>query len=225
MTAVLLKQRGDQISHYRLQRLLGAGCEGDVYLAVDMRSAALRTVKVLRGRNMMADAQHTAAHYRRLASIPTVKRFREWGVLTGQLGVGVRPWLAFDYIRGETLAKRIEERRIRNLLGILIAVCDALRPVHQRGYAIGDFDLDRNLLVERGTGLIRFCDLDAGGPREPLPTVAADGDELEGLARRLWRARGQKPDRAVLAVINDSRDAIEAGRRLRRLRPPTERPP
>ena len=96
--SALRPKRGDVIAHYRALKLLGAGMEGNVYLVTDLRDGALRTLKILRGRDMVAEAKHTATYYRNLASIRSIKRFREWGVLTGQPAVGLRPWLAFDYI-------------------------------------------------------------------------------------------------------------------------------
>jgi hypothetical protein len=191
--------------------------EGNVYLVIDSRNGALRTVKILRGRNMVVEAEHTVAHYRKLASVSAIKRFRDWGVLDGQAGVGNRPWLAFDYIVGETLAKRIEGRRIGDPMHVLVAVCAALAPIHRRGFAIGDFDRERNLLVERTTGLIRFCDLDAGGPAEAPPEPEDDLQELLRLAGRMWRLAGLRLDRDVYAAISASTNALQAGYRLRRL--------
>lgn len=203
MGGLYLHQRGDLIAHYRVQRLLGAGMEGNVYLVKDVLDGALRTVKVLRGRNMVAEAEHTAAHYRRLATVASLKRFREWGVLTGQRGVGARPWLAFDYLAGETLAKRIKERRIGDPLRVLIAVCAALAPIHRRGFAVGDFDRGRNILLERETSLMKFCDLDAGTPEEPPPGRNDDVQELLSLARLLYGGR-------ISAVPSNVRVAVTA---------------
>lgn len=225
MTAVFLKEPGDHIGHYRVRRFLGAGCEGQVYLAVDLRDGALRTVKLFSGRDMVRDARHTAAHYRKLASVVTLKRFLEWGVLPQQRGVGDRPWLAFDYIRGETLASRIAERRIGDPLRVLIKVCDALSPLHRRGVAIGDFDRERNLLVQRGTGLVLFCDLDAGSLEARSPGLEEDREELLRLARKLWRELGQRSPMAVLDAIANTEDAVQAGKRLRKLFEPRARPP
>ena len=217
MSALYLRQPGDLIAHYRVRRWLGAGAEGAVYLVTDLTDGALRTLKVLRGRNMAAEAQHTARHFCQLASCESVKRFVEWGVVTGQRGVGARPWLAFAYVRGETLANRIANSRIADPLGVLIAVCDALAPIHRRGFAIGDFDRERNILVERGTGLIRFCDLDAGGPDEPPPKYEDDAQELLRLARRLWRTAGLSVTKDVVTTIASSSSGMQIGRRLRTL--------
>jgi len=225
MNSLYERQPGDLIAHYRIQRWLGAGAEGSVYLVRDLRDGTLRTIKVLRGRNRLAEAEHTVAHYRKLASAPSLKRFREWGVLEGQCGVGDRPWMSFDYIRGETLAKQIDERRAREPLRVLIAVCEALVPIHRRGLAIGDFDRERNLLVEKATGRIKFCDLDAGGPDESPPREADDVQELLRLARRMWRMDGVKAREDVLAVLDSSANAIQAGQCLRRMRTPIARPP
>ena len=163
---------------------------------------------------MVAGARHTARHFRRLASCPSVKAFREWGILLDQPSVSERPWLSFDYIEGTRLADHILSGRVKHPLRILLAVCDALAPIHRLGFAIGDFDCDRNLLLERGSGLIKFCDLDAGGPTEPPPGLDDDMHELIRLSRRMW-SRSDPMAKAVVAALESSQNAIQAGRALR----------
>ena len=216
MSVLYSRQPGDLIAHYRVRRWLGAGAEGSVYLVTDLRDGALRTLKVLRGRNMAVEARHTARYFRRLASCESVKRFVEWGVLTGQRGVGARPWLAFDYIRGRTLADCIEGGRVKSPLVVLRAVCEALAPIHRLGLAVGDFDRERNLLIERGTGLIRFCDLDAGTPLAPAPTRADDLAELLRLARRLRRCGGRAISPPLLDRLSRARSVTDAHGTLQR---------
>jgi hypothetical protein len=216
MNSLYDRQPGDLIAHYRVQRWLGAGAEGSVYLCRDVHDGALRTVKVLRGRNMLDEAQHTVAAYRRLGSVTSVKRLVDWGVLKGQRGVGERPWLAFHFIRGEVLSDRIEEGRIRKPLAVLRAVCDALAPVHRRGMAIGDFDNERNILtVDRGTKLVRFCDLDAGTPGYAPPTQDDDIEELLRLARRLDRCFARSIGVRRIRQLAEARSLSEAQAVLR----------
>jgi hypothetical protein len=174
---------------------------------------------------MAVEAEHTASHYRRLASVPTLKPFREWGVLSGQRGVGNRPWLSFEYVVGETLAKRIEEGRVGDPLRVLMAVREALAPIHRLGFGIGDFDRERNILIERGTGLIRFCDLDAGGPDEPPPTPDDDIQELLRLARRLYRAKGILLTDDVVTSITSQSTGQRFGQHPRRASKTTAPPP
>jgi hypothetical protein len=214
MNSNYLRDPGDLIAQYRIQRWLGAGAEGTVYVARDVRNGTLRTIKVLRGRNMVAEARHTVAVYRRLAAVDSVKRFIEWGVLSGQRGVGERPWLAFSFIRGRSLADCIQAGRIKNPLTVLRAVCDALAPIHRLGLAVGDFDEGRNLLRENVTRKIRFCDLDAGTPGFAAPTSEDDLEELVRLARRLNRSCDRGLSGRVLSQLASVSSVIEAQRVL-----------
>ena len=186
MAGEYLRSPGDIVGPFRIGRQIGAGMEGTVYLVSDIRNGSLGTLKLLRGRNMIEQAEHTARYYRRLHGIGSIKRFREWGVVSGERGVGERPWLAFDYIPGESLAQKIAARRIGDALNVLIKICDALLPVHRGGFAIGDFDHGRNVIVERGTGLIKFCDLDAGTPDQAPPSAAEDLSELLACAASMF---------------------------------------
>jgi serine/threonine protein kinase len=180
----LRQPAGAVIASYKVGRFLGEGLEGPVYLATDMRTGELRTLKLLRGRQMQPEAEHIAKFYRRLAGVTSVKQLRECGVLRGQRGVGVRPWLAFDYVRGRTLAEVCARGRGCRPLEVIGRVLEALHPVHARGMAIGDFDHGRNLLVEEGTRRIVFCDLDAGERGMPAWKPKTDLEELALLVRR-----------------------------------------
>lgn len=210
MNSNYLREPGDLIAHYRIQRWLAAGAEGSVYVARDVRDGTLRTIKVLRGRNMVAEARHTVGVYRRLVSVDSVKRFIEWGVLSGQRGVGERPWLAFGFVRGRSLADCIEGGQIKNPLSVLLGVCHALAPIHRLGLAVGDFDAGRNLLIENVTRKIRFCDLDAGTPGFAPPTRDDDLEELLRLARRLNRSCDRAISGRVLSQLSAVRYVIEA---------------
>lgn len=147
---------------------------------------------------MVSEAEHIAAHYKRLRPFPCVKRLVEWGILTGQVGVGQRPWLAFDYVEGCTLYELTKTGRIGCPICILIQVAQAVEPLHQQRIALGDFDKGRNVLIEKGTGRVVFCDLDAGEiGKRPLP-LSADLEELALLADQLLGSGGAEGDRAFL---------------------------
>lgn len=209
-----MKQRGDQVDRFLVSRFLGAGEEGDVYLATDIRNGVKRTLKLLRGRDMVDDAQHTADYFRRLSRVRSVKRFRSWGVLQRQTGVGERAWLLFDYVHGVSLAEMLALGRVRSPLGLALRLCEALIPVHRLGLAIGDFDHGRNLIVERSTGLLKFCDLDAGTPHSPAPKLEDDLGETLSLTRTAYRCLGTVMPKTVRVVIEESRSVFEAQREL-----------
>jgi hypothetical protein len=151
---------------------------------------------------MVGDAAHTAQHLQRFAAIGSVKRFREWGVLERQSGVGRRPWLAWEYVEGHTVARLVAEGRVHDPLDLLCRICEALLPVHRAGLSIGDFDRGRNLLIQTKTRLVKFCDLDAGTPLQDAPGQAEDMDEMLRLARAMWRRLGESPSDRVCSALS-----------------------
>ena len=215
---VPLKRRGDVIGPYVIQGFLGSGGEGDVFLAQHSRTGVLRSVKLLRGRDMLSQAEHTVACYRRLAGVRSVKQLRGWGTLDKERAVGKRPWLAFDYVDGVTLARQIALGQIKEPLAMVHGLCLALVPVHRRGMVIGDLDRGRNVLIERGSDLVKFCDLDAGVPQGRPPSTADDLWELVWLARAAYRRRGKAAPGRLLSSLQDAATLDEAMRRL----PPNE---
>lgn len=210
------RMRGDEIGPYVVKQLLGHGCEGHVYLAIDRRDQSLKTLKLLRGRNMGPGAEHLARHYQRLRAIPSVKRFIEWGILKHQAGVGERPWLAFDYVEGATLYELVHNKRIACPLCVLVQVARALQPLHRRRIALGDFDRGRNVLVERLTGRIVFCDLDAGEIGEPPLGLDEDLGELARLALQMRRP-GTDLHKSAEQAIGGADTLAQAIRQLQRL--------
>ena len=164
---------------------------------------------------MLREAEHTAFHYRRLRSVSTLKRFHEWGVVEEQRSVGVRPWLAFDFIPGETLAARIAKRRVKYPLRTLLALTDALIPIHRKGYGICDMDDARNVLIERGTGSIKFCDMDVGVAGAAPPPRELDFEELALCARLLYQREDRSVPEAVLEAFVGVTSMVELAGRLR----------
>lgn len=212
-----LKRGGDAVGPYVVLRLLGVGQEGDVFLVRHGQTGAFRSLKLLRGREMVLEAEHTVRHYQRLRRVASVKQLRGWGVEKSRSGVSERPWLAFDYIRGETLATRIAGGGIKDPLRTLLALANALGPIHRRGIGICDMDRARNVLIERGTGLIKFCDLDAGTTREAPPPLAMDFVELRHTARLLYRNRGLGVPQPVRAALDAPQSIFDVIPRLRAL--------
>jgi hypothetical protein len=87
------------------------------------------------------------------------------------------------------------------------------------------------LLMERGTNLIRFCDLDAGTPGFAPPTQEDDMSELLRLARRLKRRDGTTLSNRLLHQlssaqrIDEVRRALDAARSKSTGRSSTAQPP
>lgn len=202
--------KGDRIGGFVVQHQLGSGYEAVVYLVRDERNGQLRTLKLFRRSNTLADVLHTYQHWQRYAGLSTVKQCLEWGVLRGQRRVSERPWMLLEYIPGSTLAQKIEHGRIRDPTALVIQLLKALEPIHLRGLGIGDMDKGRNVVVGRTSspwGQMAFIDLDAGTPGYPPPDIYEDLLEVLWLARK---CAGRKLPNGLGKVLTEATNAATA---------------
>jgi len=124
---------GIRHGHYRVERLLGTGGMAKVYLAIDERLQRPVALKVLPGR--LDDAIATEARFLREARAaaqldhPNVCAIYE----VGQTPEG--HFIAMQLVEGETLAARLQRRRLtlREAADIAIQVLDALAEAHGKG--------------------------------------------------------------------------------------------
>jgi serine/threonine-protein kinase len=138
---------------YRVQRLLGKGGMGAVYLADDEVLHELVALKVISAA-FAADEQAMIARFRREASAarkvssPAVIRIHDLGE--------ARPgllYLSMEYFAGRTLAEVIAQRGlvpIKDVLDILGQVCTGLEAAHQAGVIHRDLKPSNVLVGERG---------------------------------------------------------------------------
>ena len=164
------------ISHYRIIKQLGAGGMGKVYLAQDTqlgRSVALKlpgdlSADPIRLRRFMQEA--------RLASSlnhPNVCIIHE----VGNTDSG-EPFIAMEYIEGETLSKKINHTPIELsvLLAIAVQIVDALDVAHSKGIVHRDIKSDNIILTPRHQAKV----LDFGLAKlNPLTTSL---EPVEGIA-------------------------------------------
>lgn len=204
--------KGDQIGDFTIQGKLGNGYEAVVYLVRDERDGHLRTLKLFKRSNILADVQHTYQHWLQYAGLSSVKQCLEWGVLQGQRRVSERPWILLEYTPGETLAGSIERGHIRDPTELVIQLLQALAPIHARGLGIGDLDKGRNVIVERKSGnCVRmvFIDMDAGSPAHRPPEIYEDLLEVLWLARKCCRGKLQGNLVKVLTELPDAAAALQ----------------
>jgi len=217
-----LRQPGEDIGPWRIQAILGAGVESDVFKVRHADSGELRSLKLLRGRIAQGTAERIVAHYQQFRGLSAVKQIRGSGVLPHQPGVGDRPYLIFDYVAGQTLPELLARGRPKSPAALLLAVAEAVFQVHQAGLFIGDFDWGRNVLIERRSGHVIFCDLDCNLGGDPELDYRVDLDELREVCRMVCKAMSSAPPKALLAAF-DAPNARGIVRRLRRL-PPASMP-
>ncbi len=138
---------------YRVQRLLGKGGMGAVYLADDEVLGELVALKVISSA-FAADEQAMVTRFRKEAaaarkvSSPCVIRIHDLGE--------ARPgllYLSMEYFSGRTLAEVIQQRGlvpIEDARDILKQICTGLEAAHQAGVVHRDLKPSNVLVGERG---------------------------------------------------------------------------
>lgn len=137
----------NQIGRFQIQRALGSGAQGQVWLAHDPkldRPVAIKTLKhrAQQSSSLLAEARHVS----RLSHPGIVP------VYDAEEAEGV-PYLVFEYIEGQTLAAHLDERRALPALHaaqIASDVLDALAYAHQHGVLHRDIKPANILLTPAG---------------------------------------------------------------------------
>jgi serine/threonine protein kinase/tetratricopeptide (TPR) repeat protein len=124
---------GDLIAdRFEIQALAGTGGMGDVHRAIDRVTGETVALKVLHSVGARG-AQRFAREAVALAALrhPAIARY----VAHGKTAEGV-PWIAMEWLEGETLGGRLARRRLSPAEGLALAarVASALGAVHRRGF-------------------------------------------------------------------------------------------
>src|SRR5690349_9552817 len=123
---------GDTVSHYRLLAKLGSGGMGVVYKAEDLNLGRLIALKLLP--DALAGAASALDRFRREARAasalnhPNICTIYEIGEHAG------RPFIAMEFLDGETLAARIDRGPIPvpEAVQITLELLSALRELHRK---------------------------------------------------------------------------------------------
>ena len=139
------------ISHYRVIEKLGAGGMGEVFLAEDTRLGRRVALKLL-PLELMSDADRrrrftTEAQAASALSHPHVCVIYE----VGETDNG-RPFLAMEYVKGQTLDARLKQRplSLSEVVAIGMQIADALDAAHEMGIVHRDIKPSNISLNERG---------------------------------------------------------------------------
>lgn len=151
---------GERVGRYRVRRLLGQGGMGRVYLARDEllgRSVALKVVRPERLGG--SGGERFAQEARLLAALnhPHIVQVYDVGVCRAG------PYLALEYIDGETLAERGPAPALEEALRLLRAVADALCHAHAHG--VWHCDLKPGNVMVGRDGRLRVLDFGLARPR------------------------------------------------------------
>ncbi len=154
---------GKMLGRYRIERFLGAGAMGAVYLASHTGLGKRVVVKVLH------------AHYARIAEVrlrfvregEAAARIRHAHVVdVTDVGVeGAIPYLVMEYLEGESLGDHIDNQGALSpdrAVDLMLPIIDAVHAAHRAGVVHRDLKPDNLFVVRTATGDLHPKVLDFG---------------------------------------------------------------
>jgi len=170
---------GELVGRYRVRKLVGEGGMGRVYLARDLtlgRSVALKMVRELgvSPERFVREARITAQ-----LNHPHIVQLYDVGEH------GPTPYLALEYLEGESLRERLQRSTVTidETFRILRAVAEALTHAHARGVRHCDLK-PSNVMLPRD-GRVRVVDF--GIATEAVTSTHATGGTTDWMAPEQWR--------------------------------------
>jgi serine/threonine-protein kinase len=160
-----------ELGPYRLERLIGEGGMGAVFLAERSDLETRVAIKVLRDGWLSPERrQRFASEQRTLAQLnhPAIARLYDAGTLPDGT-----PWIVMEYVEGVPLTRygATQCKTISSLLAIYRAVCEAVLHAHQ--HAIVHRDLKPSNILVTADGRVKLLDF---GIAKQLDDRATGGD-------------------------------------------------
>ena len=198
---------GKEVAKYKIEKLLGAGGMGEVYLARETKLNRLVALKILPW-HFVADVERSTrfqTEARALSSLnhPNLITVYEVGEADGL------NFIATEFVEGQTLASLRQKLSLRELLSIMAQVTEALSAAHQAGIIHRDIKPD-NVMV-RPDGYVKVLDFGL----VKLTEVAASKTSQEMAKTQLGVAMGtlayMSPEQATGEPIDHRTDIWSLG--------------
>ena len=195
-------------NRFRVEREIGRGGMGAVYLATHLGLDRPVAVKVLKP-EYAADPEVAERFMREARTMARLRHARAAMIFdAGSLPDG-RPFLVMEYVEGETLAERLaREKRFSPERAVRVAceICDVLAEAHAVGVVHRDLKPSNILLNERGV-----CVLDFG-----IAKVLADSDVTKTHATTesgliIGTPRYMSPEQCVGQAVGPASDLYSLG--------------
>lgn len=229
--------QGEMLGQYQIQRLLGSGGMGQVYLARDTtldRDVAIKTLLASHTENAEL-VKRFEIEAKSVAKFKHPKIVQVYGVNIS----GPQPYMAMEYVEGMTLDDLIKQNGPLNwkqALNIIAQVASALNAAHEQGVIHRDIK-PANILVDKNMNVhvtdfgiakvladtqhLTSTDAALGSPSYMSPEHCGVGDvspasDMFSLGVTLYECMtGELPFRAEHAlavmhkIVNDQHDTIE----------------
>lgn len=204
----------ENVSHYRIQKKLGAGGMGEVYLAEDTRLGRQVALKFLPA-SYQYDSERRTRFLKeaRAASAlrsPNIAAIYDIGEHDGAM------FIAMEYVEGEVLSQRIDRRTLptSDVIDIAMQIADALDEAHTVGIIHRDVKSSNLIVTERG--LVKMLDfglakmIQAGTSlNSDDPTVALGGQTAVGIV--LGTVSYMSPEQALGRDLDQRSDIFSHG--------------
>ena len=165
---------GQEIETYRIEKLLGAGGMGEVYLARDLKLDRMIALKVLPW-HFVADAERLGRFQREARALsslnhPNLVTIYEVGEASGL------HFIAMELVEGRTLTSLRDKLSVKEILAIVAQVAEALGAAHQSKIIHRDIKPD-NVMV-RPDGYAKVLDFGLVKLTEVEPVTGAANTQL-----------------------------------------------
>ena len=207
--------QGKQVDHFSIEKKLGAGGMGDVYLAVDKRLDRRVAIKVLPTETCSDEAM--VMRFRREAraisslSHPHICQLYDIGQHDGS------DYLVMEYLDGETLADRLKRgaMALDEALQHAAAIADALAAAHRHGIVHRDLKPGNVMLTPDGVKLLDFglAKLQSQTPvvGDDAPTAAMTAAPLTGKGTILGTFQYMSPEQIEGMAVDARTDIFAFG--------------
>ena len=169
---------GKQLANYKIEKLLGAGGMGEVYLAHESKLNRKVALKILPW-HFVADSERAARFQREARALsalnhPYLVTIYEVGEVNGL------HFIAMEFVEGQTLASLREKLTFREVLPIVAQVAEALAAAHHAG--IVHRDIKPENITVRHDGYAKVLDFGLVKLNEVAAAVEDDANTKHGVA-------------------------------------------
>ena len=145
---------GKELGPYKIEKLLGAGGMGEVYLARDTKLDRMIALKTLPW-HFLADGDRIARFQREARALSSLNHPNLITVFEVGEANGLR-FIAMEFVEGQTLSSLRAHLSVKELLSIVAQVAEALAAAHESGVVHRDIKPD-NVMV-RPDGYVKVLD-------------------------------------------------------------------